>query len=132
MSRSARWCFTKNNPLQWRPEWLPMEMDYLIWEHEIGEQGTPHIQGYVRFKIRKTLQAAKRLIHPESHLEPARGSEGDSIIYCSKDRTAAGDDWAEIGVPDPNIKQGRRTDLEDVINDVNQGLPQRYFSIPNL
>lgn len=98
-------------------------MDFLIWEKEIGEEGTPHIQGYVRFKVRKTLQGAKRLICAEAHLEPARGSEGDNIVYCSKDRAVAADDWGEFGVPDPNIRQGRRTDLEAVISDVIIGSP---------
>lgn len=128
MSRSARWCFTRNNPDQWRPDFFPPEMDYLIWEKEVGEEGTPHIQGYVRFKVRKTLQGAKRLICAEAHMEPARGSEGDNIAYCSKDRDIAAGDWAEHGTADPLIRQGRRTDLEGVISDVITGT---HSSIPN-
>ena len=85
--------------------------------------GTPHIQGYVRFKVRKTMAGAKRLLDVQAHLEPARGSEGENIKYCSKDRLICGDDWGEHGVADPEIKQGRRSDLEGVIKDVKGGMP---------
>lgn len=127
MSRSARWCFTVNNPETWRPEFFSPEMNYLIWEKEVGEQGTTHIQGYVRFKVRKTLQGAKRLICEQAHMEPARGSEGDNIAYCSKDRALAGGDWAEYGTADPEIRQGRRTDLEAVISDVISGMSSQIL-----
>ena len=121
-----------NNPEEWRPVFNGEEMDYLIWEKEVGEMGTPHIQGYVRFKVRKTMAGAKRLLDVRVHLAAARGSEGENIAYCSKDRAIAEGDWGEHGVADPDIKQGRRSDLEDVIKDVRSGMHERYFFFCNM
>lgn len=110
MSRVDRWTFTVNNPDAWRPTWLPDVMHYMIWQLERGEkENTPHIQGYVRFKTRKHLEAARRLLSDRAHLEPARGTEAQNKTYCSK---PGGSETTEHGCHDPLAgKQGRRSDL---------------------
>lgn len=96
MGGSKRWCFTINNP-------TPSEIDsfnnygeiseYLIVAHEIGESGTPHIQGFVHFKNRKTLAGIKKLLPMgRAHLEVARAKGNEPIDYCKKDGI-----FAEIG-----------------------------------
>lgn len=73
------WIFTINNPVMpmmdpplsfnsWR--YPPV---YAIYQLEVGEQGTPHLQGYVYFagKRRKTAVKAAFVVNP--HLEPRKG-----------------------------------------------------------
>lgn len=84
--RFRRCCFTLNN---WTSDELTQITDsFKSWRYiigkEIGEKGTPHLQGYVDFGGQvyfKTLQ----VIAPRAHWERAKGSERQNIIYCSKD-----------------------------------------------
>lgn len=55
-----------------------------IYGFEKGENGTPHIQGYVRFKNQKGFKALKKLL-PTAHFEKAKGSDRDNFKYCSKE-----------------------------------------------
>lgn len=115
MSRSNRWCWTINNPESWRPTFNSQTMLYLVWEKEIGEMGTEHLQGYVRFKGRLRMNQVIA-IFPRAHVSLARGSESQNQAYCSKDREAAGSDWGEEGIFMPEEgKQGRRSDLKEAI-----------------
>lgn len=105
-----RWCFTVNNPREWRPTWIETQMAYLVWEVETAPTtNTIHVQGYVRFKARKRLDSARRLLHPQVHLEQAKGTEEQNRTYCLKD----GGEHQEHGefLPDAG-RQGRRSDLK--------------------
>ena len=45
---SKRWMFTINNPdesIEQQLENLKEQSDYLIYQKEVGEEGTPHYQG---------------------------------------------------------------------------------------
>jgi len=42
---SLRWCFTINNPGDFRVAFVPAQMEFLVWQLERGEAGTVHIQG---------------------------------------------------------------------------------------
>lgn len=72
---------------------------------EVGESGTPHIQGAVYFKNseRKSLRAM-RLLLPGGHFEVMRGSWKDQE-YCLKDGVVIRD----YGT---GPKQGKRSDLD--------------------
>lgn len=92
MERSRSWCFTINN-------YSVLDIDvcdtvvceYIIYGREIGEHGTPHLQGYIRVKNAKTLRAMKTYFHPNAHLEMAKTVK-EAIEYCKKDG-----DWTERG-----------------------------------
>eukprot|EP00918_Siedleckia_nematoides_P018882 GHVU01040327.1.p1 GENE.GHVU01040327.1~~GHVU01040327.1.p1 ORF type:complete len:286 (+),score=13.93 GHVU01040327.1:371-1228(+) len=55
---------------------------------EVGEQGTPHLQGYIEFKT-KARPKSKFKFTDKIHWEKAQGSKEDNYIYCTKD----GDFW---------------------------------------
>lgn len=131
MARSDRWVFTINNPDNFRPQFIDATMDYLVWEIERGEQGTEHVQGYVRFKTRKHLEAAQRLISPRAHMELARGNEQQCRDYCLKDSATA--EHLEAGIFDPQRgRQGRRTDLEAIHALITNGMYSFSFEISNI
>jgi hypothetical protein len=113
MSRGKNWCFTLNNyneqDVQRLSNFNPGDgIRYLCFGREQGESGTPHLQGYVQFDDRKTLQAAKAYIAPRAHLEIARGTPQRNIEYCSKDGL-----FHEYG--ERPISQGKRSEVESAI-----------------
>lgn len=106
------WCFTLNNYTAQEVEHVKsLDVLYLIFGREIGESGTPHLQGYVYLKLSR-LSAMKKLI-PRAHWEPARGSPEQASVYCEKD----GDFFEKGTRPAP----GARRDLDDVRNRIDNG-----------
>lgn len=87
-SPCKRWCFTLNNYSEndkiLLTEKFNSSKDLYIIGEEIGESGTPHLQGYVNFSNKIRLTALKK-INPKIHWEKCKGSEEDNIKYCSKD-----------------------------------------------
>ena len=69
---------------------------------EVGENGTPHLQGAVTFKTPKRLKGVKKLLE-RAHWEPMIGKD-TGFAYTQKD----GDMLYNIN----NSKQGKRTDIE--------------------
>lgn len=65
-------------------------MKYLVGGLEVGESGTPHIQGHVVFKSAKTLSSVIKKL-PGCHVAVARDVDA-SITYCKK-----GGDFKEVG-----------------------------------
>ena len=65
MARTLGWCMTLNNYTEeQRVALLATECTYVIMGEEVGEQGTPHLQGFLRFKTEKSLKQMKlSLIH---------------------------------------------------------------------
>lgn len=89
-NRVARnWTFTWNNyPADWR-DFFEDRKDLIekIWaEEEIGEKGTPHIQGWLKLVQKnnaKTFLGLSKVIH----WEVMRETERKNTKYCSKDKT---------------------------------------------
>lgn len=59
---------------------------WIGFEEEKGESGTPHLQGAVVFKKRKTLAGAKKEpVFKRAHLEVMKGRIEHSEVYCNKE-----------------------------------------------
>lgn len=67
-----------------------MKMKLMICQLEKGEEGTPHLQGYVEVKSPSRLAAMKKLL-PRAHLEVSRGSPKEAMEYCLKEEHGNGD-----------------------------------------
>ncbi len=80
---SKHWCFTINNPGD--DDHLDTNLcEYAIIGNEVGEDGTPHLQGYAVMKKRQRLSAMKKLM-PRAHLEIKKGTVAQASDYCKKD-----------------------------------------------
>ncbi len=109
-SPSKHWCFTVNN---YNSEDIikiigsigSSGLDYgcspkYIFQEETGENGTPHLQGYVNFdrKVRANCvfkwPRAKRI-----HWEKCR-SPKHAINYCRKEQSRTGDVYSNIAFPE--------------------------------
>jgi len=55
---------------------------YVIGE-EVGESGTPHLQGYIEFGSAKAFSTVKKLL-PRAHIERSRGDREQNRTYCKK------------------------------------------------
>lgn len=59
---------------------------YLCYGIEVGENGTPHLQGYLERAQMSRLAAIKKIPGlREAHLEPRFGTQEQAIEYCKKD-----------------------------------------------
>lgn len=121
-SPAKNWCFTENNP----PHQLELEgfgdnLQYIVWSLEVGEEGTPHYQGYLQLKEKMRESAIKR-IWPRAHLAVARGSPESNRTYCTKLRTHVEGPW-EHGTLLPG--QGSRSDLHEMAAAVAAGKKMR-------
>lgn len=118
MSRSRAWCFTLNNYTQEEYQQLTTLKDgicYTIVGKEAGEQGTPHLQGYLECTNRISMRALKTRIGLNGiHLEARRGTQAQAITYCKKEG-----DFVEVGNKRPG--QGSRSDLQDIKRDIEEG-----------
>jgi len=115
------WCFTINNPTaQDDPHSSLNEdnVDFAIWSLEQGENGTPHYQGYAKFKNARYLKGIKKLL-PRAHLEPARGTDTDNQEYCSKAEGHLDGPWI-IGKPG---QQGKRSDWYAIRDEIKEENP---------
>jgi len=112
--------FTWNN--YQRRDMVKLEADdwfkYCVVGMEVGDNGTPHLQGYVELKTRKRfLQLKER--YPKMHIEKRRGTAAQAGDYCKKDG-----DFLEFG---ETRKQGARTDLTRLKKRVRKG--EKRFEI---
>lgn len=113
--------FTLNNPV------APLvfnddKMQYLVYQKEEGQEGTPHFQGYCEFKKRLVMNAVKELLGGDGvHIEARRGTQEQAIAYSTKEDTRVDGPWT-FGEPK---QQGRRVDLEGFAADVKAGKRKR-------
>lgn len=87
ISPAKNWCFTLNNwnEIQYEEIFKNIRKycEYSIVAKEIGEQGTPHLQGFCIFKIK--CRPINKIGIKEIHWEKCRGNKLDNQIYCKKD-----------------------------------------------
>lgn len=86
---------------------------YFVIGFEVGEQGTPHLQGLLSFTQPKTFDTLRKYLK-NNHIEQVKGTFTQAMEYCKKDG-----DFIEFG--DAPIEQGKRNDIDDFIQAVEQG-----------
>jgi len=119
--QSRGWCFTWNNydagsPLLLKSLFDTGRLSFVVWGREVGESGTPHLQGYLELPRKKSLGGVKRL-HPSLrtiHLERRRGSPKEARDYCVKEGL-----FEEYG--DISGGRGARTDIESTFALIKDG-----------
>lgn len=94
--RVRRMCFTLNNPspgdFEAILQWMDKETQYGVVAKEVGKSGTPHFQGYIRFKNAKCASTVRKFpAMSRSAIFYCKGTEGQNMDYCMKDG-----DFAEV------------------------------------
>lgn len=120
--KSTAWCFTENNPRRTNlfPHGLPDGVRYIVYQLERGEQGTPHLQGYIHLQRQqrmswlkglkqRTVEGEEYTVFERAHFIAAKGSAAQNKAYCTKTEGRVEGPW-ELGEQPKG--QGQRTDLE--------------------
>lgn len=116
------WVFTWNNYTPQDLETLRELKDeekvvYLIFGFEVGEKGTPHLQGYAKFNSAVRLTGAKKLLDKKAgaksriHVEARKAEdENDAIDYCKKGGQSH-DEWKALGTRGSSFGVGAQFEI---------------------
>nr|QKV51246.1 putative replication associated protein [Crucivirus sp.] len=91
-SRKKNWVFTWNNYTvedvkTVNEDWLKLsDMRCVVYEPEIGKQGTPHLQGFFCFDKLKSFKQVKEMINKRVWFSQMKKPIEASLKYCSKDK----------------------------------------------
>jgi len=109
---------------------------YCVYQHEIcPSTHKRHLQGFTIFKKQTTFQRTARLFGLEGttnlHVEKLRGTIVEASDYCKKDESRVpGTLYYESGpCPMKSGDQGKRNDLVDVCEEINNGVPMRDVAL---
>lgn len=108
-TRVCRWVFTLNNYTDDEVNHLVTALEpattYLVFGREVGESGTPHLQGFFQLKNSTRFNAVKQLVGNRAWIAKAVGTTQQASDYCKKEG-----DFEEFG--DVPTEQGNRTDWD--------------------
>lgn len=118
MTEATRWIIVVNNPTEDCEQQLTDLLDsryvkYGIFGREVGDSGTPHLQGFCILDRARRMSFLRNRV-PRGHFEVARGTDQQASDYCKKDG-----DFEEFGTM-PVSQQGRRTDLERIVDWIDE------------
>lgn len=106
-TQGKNWCFTVNNYDDMdQIMFKELSCTYMVYGREIGESGTPHLQGFVVMSSNKRLNAMKQIC-PKAHWELAKGAADQNRVYCTKDG-----DYIETGTIPINAKRKGEMEIE--------------------
>jgi len=102
-------CFTLNNYTEEEYEsairYAEEKGSYWIVGREVGDAGTPHLQGYIKLRRRTDFNVVKSGLNPRAHIESSRGTPRQNREYCCKDGNFA--EGGEL----PKGREGSRDEL---------------------
>ncbi len=133
--QAKNWCFTHNNyeieHIQEAKNTFEAQAEKYIFAQEVGEAGTPHLQGFVRFKAKVRFTFVQKLFPSWGvHWEKCKGSVKANIEYCTKV-----DDFSLIhgNIPEATrFSPGEQAVLDLFYLDVEwKGWQQRIISLVN-
>lgn len=80
---------------------------YIVFGKEVGEEGTPHLQGFILFQNAQRFATVKKFVGNRVHLEAQRGTSEQAAEYCKKDG-----DFFEAG--NPPVSKKKQGEMEKV------------------
>lgn len=89
---------------------------YCVVGEEVGESGTPHLQGYTEMNASKKFDTVQNKLYG-AHIEHRRGTAVQAADYCKKDGKFV--EWGEIS------NQGARNDLSVAVAMIKEGKRMR-------
>ena len=112
---------------------------YFVFGEEVGENGTPHLQGYVELKDKAKWTTVHNKL-PKCHVEGRKGPARKASLYCKKGEQPKAE-WEQHGEDGPNFglnarvteegvlsNPGKRSDLESVADMVRSGKRLRHIA----
>lgn len=136
-------CWTLNNytedEIQHIKDVDPSKVKYICYGMEVGENGTPHLQGYAELVSQMSFTTVKPLISARAHIEPRRGSARQAAGYCKKGTDPGPyDQYADRTAEQPGTwvgwehghlsHQGRRSDITEPATLIQEGAPMSQIA----
>lgn len=117
--QTPNWVFTLNNPDKCPPEQQPSawRFKFLAYQKERGDSGTEHLQGYVIFNRKYSLNQVRKEFCNVAHWEVRKGSHEQALAYCTKEESRIGSPVIVGDQPEP----GKRSDLLEVQQMLDSG-----------
>lgn len=81
-------CFTWNNYGDDQIDAFKLSLNNIgkwIFGYEVGEQGTKHLQGFIKLNKQMRFNSIKNILGGKVHFEKCKGSTKENIDYCIKD-----------------------------------------------
>lgn len=108
-------CFTLNNytdeEVLHLKSLVPEHCVYILGGYEVGEEGTPHIQGYCEFTKRPVQAVVKKILGDRTHFEHRKGTQEQARVYIIDWPSKPNPVFFEIGI---KKGAGRRNDLHRI------------------
>lgn len=122
-------CFTLNNYSEEECLMaLPKGVTYLVYGREVGESGTPHLQGYLETSRAQRFSFVNKIFPRAAiYAKYENSTPQQAADYCKKEGK-----YVEMGVISPPSVKGKRNDLVRVSQQVQEGatLQQIYEADP--
>lgn len=129
ISRSRNWCFTLNNYLESDVQRLKSEDYQYVFQEEKGEgEGTPHLQGLIKIKDKKSLKQMK-VVNDKAHWEVCRNVAA-SINYCTKEETRCGEIYTNINAVKKKLgvkKKSHDQMTSEILEKIKSEMKNEYY-----
>lgn len=126
-----------------QPTWAALGVVYAEAGLELTQGGREHVQGYFEFDEPKSLKQLQE-IWPGAHWEVCQGNQFQNLMYIRKGEMSH-EDWKKYAQHGPTYgknykecfvfgqlkRQGKRTDLDNVMLAVSQGDSLRDIALAN-
>ena len=88
VNQSQYWTFVINNPAKSDWEFMTTlgedgNIEFLVFQQELGDKGTQHLQGYVCLRMKRRFNSFRKL-HDTWHIEARKGSHDECLHYHTK------------------------------------------------
>lgn len=136
-------CFTINNYTKAdisRIQWLYANGDasYIVYGKEVGDSGTPHLQGYMEFSKQVDHKKLAQLM-PRARTAERKATAEVAAAYCKKGEQSH-EEWEKHRTEGPNYglnadvyevgvisQQGKRTDIDEPVSFLQSGGTMRQL-----
>lgn len=95
-----------------------------IFQKEKGTNGTPHLQGYIKFHKQISFNKVKKLL-PKAHIEKAKNKYA-SMNYCRKDKTRDGEVYKNFDIDEVIEQQYNKKTLDEQLEELHKQVLEEY------
>lgn len=111
---SRGWCFTLNNwTVEDRKACEAVDSKYTIFGEEVGEKGTPHLQGYFYMRSATSMKSMTKKV-PRASFRAAKGTDEENTKYCSKE-------GVNLFTKGKAPMMGERKDIDEIKDIIDDG-----------
>jgi hypothetical protein len=126
-----RWTFTINNPTAHDEEAVLRTTGSEVCTkavvgREVGEDGTPHLQGFAVFRVPVTRRTMEEAVGGRAYLEVMRGRVRQNVVYCSKEGNVMVQKGLTGEEKGTDAKRTREDKFRQILDDARHCTPDEF------